>query len=63
MLVALIGQVKVRVFVKRLGKTAKEDQGRDVICPSLRSRILYLTSDLSKQGIQRVAKQILPDAN
>ena len=63
MLFALSGQVKVRLFVKRLGKTAKEDQGRDVINPYLRSQTRYPTSDLSKQGIQRVAKQILPDAN
>jgi hypothetical protein len=60
-LFALSGQVKVRLFVKRLGKTGKEDQGRDVIYPSLRSRIRYPTSDLSKQEIQCVAKQILPD--
>ena len=29
----------------------------------LRSQARYPMSDLSKQGIQRVAKQILPDAN
>jgi hypothetical protein len=41
----------------------EEDQVRDVIFRYLRSRIRYPMSDLSKQGIQRVAKQILPDAN
>jgi hypothetical protein len=29
----------------------------------LRSQARYPMSDLSKQGIQRVSKQILPDAN